>query len=135
MDVFKYGNWVAYSQDEPVAVDSERVGKWMYFWADRAVAEDLCRRAVEQGLVISAKHTDGPDGVACFYGHIDDMDFHRGILEFFIENNMIRRTAKGALYNISFKLDDQTRAGLYGSDFSGALKLSSLVDLKTGAWL
>ena len=36
------------------------------------------------------------------------------------------------LYNISFKYDNQTRAGEYGSDFTGEIKLEHFVDLKTG---
>ena len=48
---------------------------------------------------------------------------------------MIRRTKSGKLFNISFKLDDQTRAGAYGDDFKAELKLESLMDLKTGEWL
>jgi len=48
---------------------------------------------------------------------------------------MIRRTKAGTLYNISFKLDDRTRAGAYGDDLKAELKLESLMDLKTGEWL
>lgn len=135
MQIFEFGPWVVYDPQTGADSDPSRVGKWMYFWQDRDLVQELCRKAVEQGLVLSAKHNNAEDGVACFYGHIDDMDYHRKIIEFFVENDMIRRTAKGALYNISFKLDDQTRAGLYGSDFNGALKLSSFVNLSTGEWL
>ena len=38
------------------------------------------------------------------------------------------------LYDISFKLDNQTMAGKYGSDFTASLKLSQLLDLNTGKW-
>ena len=132
--VSKFG-WVFYRVDAADELDPSRTGKWMYFWRDRVRVEELCRKAVEQGIVVSAKHTDGEDGVACFYGHIDDSDFHRRVIDFFLANEMIKRTKAGSLSNIAFKLDDQTRAGEYGSDFQGSLKLASLMDLKTGLWL
>lgn len=135
MKIFTFGRWVVYDPEVEADMDASRVGKWMYFWDDRDRVQELCGRAVEEGLVFSAKHNDASSGVACFYGYIDDMDYHRRVIAFFIENDMIRRTAGGKLYDIAFKLDDQTRAGLYGSDFNGALKLSSLIDLTTGEWL
>ena len=36
------------------------------------------------------------------------------------------------VYNIGFKLDDQTRAGEYGSDFKARIRLSDFVDLESG---
>lgn len=35
----------------------------------------------------------------------DDIDGHRRDIEFFLKNNLIRKTKKGKLYNISFKND------------------------------
>ena len=57
------------------------------------------------------------------------------IFDFFLENKLIRRTKTGRLYNISFKFDEQTRAGEYGSDFKAEIKLEKFVDLDTGEWL
>lgn len=34
----------------------------------------LCKAAVEQGIVLEAKHSDAPDGVSCFYLECDDME-------------------------------------------------------------
>ena len=44
---------------------------------------------------------------------------------------MIQRTKKGKLYNISFKLDNQTRAGEYGKAFKSSIKLSNFINLDT----
>ena len=52
-----------------------------------------------------------------------------------LNNNLIRRTKDGRLYNLSFKLNVQTRSGEYGKDFKAELKLSDLIDLNTGEWL
>ena len=45
------------------------------------------------------------DGEAC-----TDVDF----IQFFLDNDLIRKKKDGGLYNISFKFDTQTRAGEYG---------------------
>ena len=51
-----------------------------------------------------------------------------------MENNLIQKTKAGKLFNISFKLDDQTRAGEYGADFKSEIKLADFIDLYTGEW-
>lgn len=73
--------------------------------------------------------------MACFYLNIDDIGRHKRIIQYFLDHDMIRRTKAGKLYNISFKLDDRTKAGAYGDGFKAELKLESLMDLKTGEWL
>ena len=66
--------------------------------------------------------------------NIDDIEGHRKILQFFLDNDLIRKTTKGKLYNIAFKLDEQTKRGEYGEDFVAELKLDSFIDLETGKW-
>lgn len=48
---------------------------------------------------------------------------------------MIQKTKSGRFYNISFKLDAQTRAGEYGEGYNGNIKLEQFLDLQTGEWL
>ena len=48
---------------------------------------------------------------------------------------MIRKTKTGKLYNISFKLDNQTRAMEYGDKFKGKITLSDFINLETGEWI
>lgn len=57
------------------------------------------------------------------------------MINYFMANNMIPKTKTGKLYNISFKLDNQTRADEYGDDFVAELKLADLLDLVSGEWL
>ena len=52
-----------------------------------------------------------------------------------LDNGLISKTKSGRYYNISFKFDDQTRAGEYGANFEGVLKLDQFIDLKSGAWI
>ena len=49
-----------------------------------------------------------------------------------MDNELIQKTKTGRLYNISFKFDDQTRAGKYGADFKGVIKLAQFIDLNIG---
>lgn len=65
----------------------------------------------------------------------DDTEGHKKILSYFIKNNMIQRTKTGRLYNISFKLDAQTRAGEYGNNFIAQIKLDKFINLDTGEWI
>ncbi len=37
------------------------------FFKDKESVVGLCKAAVEQGIVLEAKHSDAPDGVSCFY--------------------------------------------------------------------
>ncbi|MCR5196185.1 MAG: DEAD/DEAH box helicase family protein [Pseudobutyrivibrio sp.] len=95
----------------------------------------MCRKAVSGNICSEAKHSDANDGVCCFYVNRDDIPAHKRVIQFFIDNNLIRKTKSGKLYNISFKFDDQTRAGEYGADFNGEIKLEQFIDLQTGEWL
>lgn len=107
----------------------------MYFFDDKEFVAKICEEAVEEGIVAESKHSDASEGVACFYLNCDDMAAHKKVLSFFIENNLIRRTKTGRLYNISFKLDNQTLAGEYGDDFHSEIKLTKFINMDTDQWL
>lgn len=139
MEISETLAWVYYTGNQS-NLDAHKMGKWMYFFdgldASKRAAQ-LCEKAVDGGLVEESKHTNDIKGVACFYLNIDDMDAHKRILSFFLENDMIQRRKNGELYNIGFKLNDQTRAGEYkvNGNFKSTLTLSQLVDMRTGEWL
>jgi hypothetical protein len=120
---------------ENVIFDDDKVGKWMYFFNDKEFAAKVCSEAVLSNVVSESKHSNADDGVCCFYLNSDDKEAHKRILTFFIENRLIRKTKTGRLYDISFKLDNQTLNGEYGREYSSDIKLSSFVDLNTGEWL
>lgn len=136
--------WIFYINEEKVHELRENCGKWMYFFYDISLAETLCKKAIEQDVVVECKHSNelgmmlnrNGQGVCCFYVNGDDYAAHKRVIGFFIENNMIRKTKAGKYYNISFKYDDQTRAGEYqDSGFEAELHLADLMDLETGEWL
>lgn len=136
MKILNQFGWVYYlNEDTFNTLTDDKCGKWMYFFSNKEYASEVCSKAIENNIVVQSKHSDANEGVACFYLEIDDIDTHKAIISFFIENNLIRKTKTGKLYNISFKLDNQTRTQEYGADFVSELKLEKFVNLQTGEWI
>jgi len=75
------------------------------------------------------------EGVICFYLNSDDIENHKRVIQFMKNNGLIQKTKSGKLYNISFKLDSQTRVGNYGSGFEGKIKLDQFLNLYTGEFI
>ena len=92
MRVIKNPAWVYYLADTDPHFDETKVGKWMYFFGDRQFVEKICREAIEQNIVEECKHSNADDGVSCFYLNDDDLEGHRRVIEFFIKNDLIRKT-------------------------------------------
>ncbi len=130
------GGWVFYVADDANTVlVSHKVGKWMYFFESKEFVSELCKKAVEMGVVKESKYSSADSGVSCFYLNGDDVTTHKKVIQYFLDNNLIRKTKKGRYYNIAFKYDDQTRAGEYGDDFQAEIKLEQFMDLDTGEWI
>ena len=127
-------SWIYYVDDEIPHYDSEKCGKWMYFFRDFDPS-NLCKKAIQEHIVKECKHSNYYEGVCCFYLEDDDYDTHKKVIRFFLENNLIRRTKAGSLYNISFKHDVDTINGKYGNEFESDITLDKFLDLKTGKWL
>jgi len=134
MKQIKQFGWEYYLADE-INLDENRTGKWMYFFSNLDFVSKLCKSAIQNNIVVEAKHSDKSDGVACFYLNYDDIEAHKRTIQFFLDNDLIRTTKAGKLYNITFKLDNQTREGEYGDDYQSDIKLSNFIDLTTRKWL
>ena len=134
VQIIRQGGWVYYLSGAAKTLEEHKCGKWMYFFSDKAFASKICKEAVESGIVETSKHSDAPEGVCCFYLNGDDIEAHKRVIKYFLENNLIQRTRTGKLYNISFKYDDQTQAGEYGEAFHGRITLDQFLDLNTGEW-
>ena len=134
MDIINIGRRIFYVNGKP-KFDSNKIGKWMYFFNNKDFISAICKKAVEEHIVEEAKHSNDEAGVACFYLNCDDIESHKRVLSYFLENDLIRRTKKGRLYNISFKLDKQTLSGQYGEDFHSDIKLANFINLDTEEWL
>ena len=109
----------------------------MYFFDDQEFAQKICEAAIESGVCYECKCTNMKEqlvdsGVICFYLNGDDIENHYRVIDFMIQNDLISKIKSGRYYNNSFKFDDQTRAGEYGADFEGKIKLNEFIDLETG---
>lgn len=118
----------------------DKCGKWMYFFDDQKYAQEICQKAIDEQICYECKCTDmeltaEKTGVICFYLNGDDIDNHKRVINFMLQNSLIKKTKTGRYYNMSFKFDEQTRAGEYGADFEGKIKLEQFIDLQTGAWI
>ena len=132
--------WFWFLSGNEQHLDEHKCGKWMHFFKDQEFAKEICQKAIDENVCYECKCTDmeltGADsGVICFYLNGDDIENHKRVIQFMLVNNLISKTKKDKFYNISFKYDDQTRAGEYGSDFEGQIKLEQFVDLQTGEWI
>lgn len=135
-----FGGWYWFLSGNEKLLDENKCGKWMHFFSDQDFAIGICEKAILEGVCYECKCSNMGErlcetGVICFYLNGDDVENHYRVIKFMIENGLIQKTKSGKLYNISFKFDSQTRAGQYGADFEGKIKLDSFVNLQTGEWL
>ena len=135
----RFGGWFWYLSEEYEKLDEHKCGKWMHFFDDQEFAKSICEKAIKNHVCWECKCTDmemrgTPTGVICFYSNGDDIENHKRIIQFMLDNKLIRKTKTGRYFNESFKFDDQTRAGEYGGNFEGKIKLNEFIDLDTGKW-
>ena len=104
--------------------------------------DHIAGTAVLDGVVVEVKYSSpetaivagSKQGVYRFYLNGNDREGHKRILNYMLDNGLVRRTKSSKLYNISIKYDSKTYAGKYkGSGFSGKIKLTNYVDLETGS--
>ena len=128
---FRVPGWVYLMKDDR-ELRKTKCGKWMYFFSDQYWAKKMCLKAIDENVVCEAKYTDDITGVACFYLNIDNYERHKKVIQFFIDNNLVKKTKAGKFANIAFKLDRQTNTKKYGKEFKGIIHLSDFIDLETG---
>lgn len=136
----KFGGWCWYYSDKAELLETHKRGKWMHFFNDQEFAMNVCEKAIAENVCHECKCTDmelmdSNTGVICFYLNGDDMENHHKVIQFMMDNKLISKTKTGKLKNMSFKFDDQTRAGQYGADFAGTISLAQFIDLNTGKWV
>ena len=136
----RLGGWYWYGASKQTKLENDKRGKWMYFFEDQSFAQQICKKAIMEHVCYLCKCSDleeqrTPKGVICFYLNGDDIENHKRVILFMMDNNLIPKTKTGRYYNNSFKFDYQTAAGEYGADFKGKIKLDEFIDLKTGRWI
>ena len=90
------GGWYWYLSGEEEKLDRHKCGKWMYFFDDQSFAQKICEKAIREGACYECKCTDMaeqmvPTGVICFYLNGDDIANHKRVLQFMIDNDLIRK--------------------------------------------
>lgn len=135
MKTLNLRGYIFYISDNWTNHNTNKIGKWMYFFNNKDFISKICKKAIEKNIVDTCKHTNDNDGVACFYIEYDNLNAHRKVINFFLENNLIPKTKNGRYYDISFKTDEQTLNGEYGNDFKAKMKLHQFIDLKNGKWI
>ena len=144
MKISEKEDWIYYEPDsiaKKKLLTADKCGKWMYFANDVNFAAELCKKAVESGVVVQAKHAKKKSFqykrlLCCFYLNVDDVEGHVKTIQFFLDNDLIGKTKSGRLRNISFKLDIQTIAERLGllKEYTPVLTLDHFLDLDTGEW-
>lgn len=76
---------------------------------DQSFAQQICEKAIAEHVCYECKCTDMevqlvPTGVICFYLNGDDIENHKRVIQFMMDNDLIRKTKTGRYYNNSFKL-------------------------------
>lgn len=132
--------WYWFSTDKNNLLEEHKCGKWMHFFNDQQFAISVCEKAIAENVCYDCKCTDmertgKESGVICFYINGDDIESHRKVIKFMLDNNLFPKIKSGRFKNMSFKFDDQTRAGEYGTDYDGKIKLEQFIDLNTGEWI
>ena len=140
MKIINQFGWFYYLTEQASLLKEHKCGKWMYFFDNQEFAKEICEKSIEDGVCYESKCSDlvatvSDNGVICFYCNCDDIENHKRIIKFMIDNKLIRKTKSGRYYNNSFKLDDQTMAGQYGNYFTGTIKLSDFINLETGEFI
>lgn len=134
--------WVeVYNENTINELEGKEIGKWMVFFSP-PISEELKRiayHAINEGVVRALKYSnigeDFPTGVLCLYSDLNDNEEHRRIISFMLSHNLIKKTKDGKFNNISFKLDRQTKMGIYNKNYNPILTLDEFIDLSTGDFL
>lgn len=129
-------DWVRYTTDNTWKLSGIRdCGKWTVFYNNKDTAKQLIETALETNITTHAKHTKGSQGVICFYTSGTDANHHRKVINFLIDNQLLRITNNLEYADSSFKFNGQSWSKEYGNPFKDLVRLSHFIDLETGGQL
>ena len=137
IEIFDLTNWTFVELNPHY---SEFDGFWQIY-APNEFTEDLIQYlvdAIEYGALDSGRVDTSyqrESTVCLLHCNSKDHNAMKGILKYLIATNKIPKTQVGKLYNISYKFNTQSQAGLTGDKFVALIKLEDYVDLYTGEFL
>ena len=95
--------WTTYINElEANQFVDEKLGKWLVFFNDIERAKHICKNAVEEKVVAKSQYSNEPKGVACFYLNCDDLNGHKRVISYLIENHLIPKSKNGNFLDIDF---------------------------------
>lgn len=137
IEIFDLMNWTFVELNPHY---SEFDGFWQIY-APNEFTEDLIQYlvdaitadALESGRVDTSYQREST--VCLLHCNSKDRNAMKDILKYLMTTNKIPKTQAGKLYNISYKFNAQSQAGLTGDKFVALIKLEDYVDLHTGEFL
>ncbi len=133
MYISENNDWIRYSSQNNWKLSTIKdCGKWMFYYKSREFAVQIITKAIDQEIVTYAKHTKSSSGIACLYASGTNIENNLQVINFMIENNLIRLTNDLNYFDTTFKFNSQSWQKEYGNPFEGTIRLSSLIDLNTG---
>ena len=93
--MLRMGGWYWYLSGEKEKLEKHKCGKWMYFFEDQSFAQQICEKAIAEHVCYECKCTDMevqlvPTGVICFYLNGDDIENHKRVIQFMMDNDLIQ---------------------------------------------
>ena len=129
-----HGGGAFFSSKSNQLIDGEGDwGTWVGI-CKRIDAHSICVKAIYHDVVSAASHTERYDSVHLNVSVLLDcknnVESHKRVLLFLIENDLIPKTKNGLLHNVHFKRYNQSK-----QNYTPKIALSDFVDLKTGIFI
>ena len=137
IEIYDLASWTFVERD---SVIQDFDGFWQIY-APKEFTEELIQYladAISDGALESCRVDTSYqlDTTVCLlHCNSKDRNAMKDILKYLMATNKIPKTKAGKLYNISYKFNAQSQAGLTGDKFVALIKLEDFVDLYTGEFL
>ena len=101
-------SWIWFINKERIQdIDPAQCGKWMFFFSPfkTTLMDDIVGTALLDGIVAEAKYSNPETlitagtkhGVCCFYLNGNDREGHKRILNYMLDDGLVRKTKSGKL--------------------------------------
>lgn len=135
MNIGIKNGWDRYSRDGDWHLKAMKdCGKWTFSFNNKHTAAKLIEAAINSNVCTHGKHTLGDGGAVCLYASGSDIDAHSRVIDFMIDNKLLRLTSAYNYADMHFKFNGQSWNKQFGNPYDGLIKLSDFIDLDTLAF-